>query len=72
MVRKLVLMSTAVALAVTPLATAQARADVQRSSAPVEQKNDFAANSTWVFIAGIAVVVAGILLLSEDDDPVSA
>lgn len=67
MFRKIVLAGSAAALLATPVI---ASADT-RSSAPVEGASELAGQATILFIAGIAAVAAAIVLLSEDDDPVS-
>lgn len=72
MIRNLVLASAAFALAATPVAAQQIRAEIQRQSAPVKGQNDLGGENTLFFIIGIAVVAASIFLLSENDDPVSA
>ncbi|MCH2486272.1 MAG: hypothetical protein MK010_00805 [Erythrobacter sp.] len=67
MFRKICLTGAASALALVPvLAQAETRA-----SAPIEGENELGGQSPIVFLAGIAVVVAAIVFLSEDDDPVS-
>ena len=69
--RNILLASAALSLAAAPVAAQQAKADVQRQSAPVSEQSELAGNTTLFFILGIAAVVAGIILISEDDDPVS-
>ncbi|UVI40450.1 hypothetical protein [Qipengyuania spongiae] len=65
--RRLVLPMAALTLVATPLGAQIA----SREAAPVEGANRIGGESSLVFIAGIAVVAAAIVLLSEDDDPVS-
>ena len=73
MFRKLALATAALSLASTPVVAQQAAAQVQRDAAPVSETSELAGNATLFFILGIAAVVAGIVLISEDnDDPVSA
>jgi len=69
MIRKLVIATVAASLTATPVLAKQV--SVQRDSAPVAAKNELGGSSLLMLI-GIAVVAAGILLLSEDNDPVSA
>lgn len=72
MIRKLVLASAGFAMAATPVAAQQIRAEIQRQSAPASAGNELGGDNTLFFFAGIAVVAASIFLLSENDDPVSA
>lgn len=65
--RRLVLPIATLALVASPLG-AQV---VVRDTAPVSGANGIGGESSLVFIAGIAVVAAAIVFLSEDDDPVS-
>ena len=67
MLRKFCFTGAAAALVFAPvLAHAETRA-----TAPVEGESALGGQSPIVFLAGIAVVVAAIVFLSEDDDPVS-
>ncbi|MCV0382505.1 MAG: hypothetical protein K5799_03485 [Erythrobacter sp.] len=65
--RRLVLPIATLALVASPLGAQVAL----RDTAPVEGANELGGESSLVFIAGIAVVAAAIVFLSEDDDPVS-
>ena len=68
-ISKLPIALAASTLAVAPMA-AQA-APVERAAAPTAEDNQlFRGTLLWIF-AIIAVVVGGILLLDNDDDPVS-
>ena len=49
----------------TPIA---ANASLDRASEPVEGESELSGQSNLFFLAGIAVVAASIVLLSEDDD----
>lgn len=70
--RKILAAAGAAALITAPLTAGPA--PLARSSAPAEDASDIGARSSLLFIAGIAVVAAAVLLLSvdEDDEPVSA
>jgi hypothetical protein len=67
MLRKICLTGAAAALTLAPvLAHAETR-----DHAPIDGESALGGQSPIVFLAGIAVVVAAIVFLSEDDDPVS-
>lgn len=67
-VRKLSVVLAGAALAVTPLAAHAAPVD--RAAAPSAAENELGGNLLWIVIA-IAVIVGAILLLDDDNDPVS-
>ena len=61
------------ALAISSV-TAQAQNQfVDRASAPVSDKNEFAGQSDLYWILGVAAVIAAVVVVSteSDDDPVS-
>lgn len=69
---KTIIAVAALALASAPVAAQQANAELARESAPTSERSELAGNTTLFFILGIAAVVAGVILISEnDDDPVS-
>lgn len=70
MIRKLVYLSAASSLFATPI-MAQSVSAQDRSSQPVDGESELAGQASYLFLAGIAVVAAAIVLLSQDDDPVS-
>jgi hypothetical protein len=68
-IRKLPIALAAATMAVAPLA-AQA-APVERAAAPTSQKSELRGGSLLWIAAIIAVVIGGILLLDDGNDPVS-
>lgn len=72
MLRKLAGSFAALALVATPLAAEQAAVETSRDAAPVAGESALVGQSTLYFVLGIAAVIAAIVFLSEDDDPVSA
>lgn len=68
MIRKLAFATAAASLVATPLVAEQTKAQIQRETAPVTEESRLVGNSTLFLILGIAAVVAGIVVLSEDDD----
>ena len=69
--RRISLTTAVAALVATPIAAQQSRAELSRASEPVAGENELVGESSLVFILGIAAVAGAVLLLSEDDDPVS-
>ena len=72
MYRRLSAAGAAIALIVSPLYAGSAKPALVRASQSVTGESRLGNQNDLVFIVGIAVVAAAILLLSEDDDPVSA
>ncbi len=70
MVRKLLLAGAAASLIAGPIA-AQETASNPRQSAPVSDESELGGDSPLIYLIGVAVVVASIVFLSENDDPVS-
>lgn len=61
--------AAALGLAMAPVAAAGA----SRASQPISESSELASGANILFLAGIAVVAAAIVLLpQEDDEPVSA
>lgn len=76
MFRKFAAATAALALVSSPVLAVQSPVEIQREAAPVSDTNELGGNplageSTLYFLLGIAAVVAAIVLLSEDDDPIS-
>ena len=70
MLKKIALATAALSLTAAPIAAQQA----QQSAQPASEESDLGAFSgpNLFFYLGIAIVAVSILLLSENDDPVSA
>ncbi len=69
MLKNIALAAAAASLATAPVSAQQA---VSQDSAPAESESTLGGSQNLLFFVGIAIVAASILLLSENDDPVSA
>ena len=68
--KKLTLAAAATALVAAPIA---AQSSLARSSAPISEESELGGEITpGLIIIALAAVGAGILLITDDDDPVSA
>ena len=70
MLKYLALTAAAMSLAAAPVAAQQAEAQIQRETAPAKSESELGGQNL-LFLLGIAIVAASIVLLSENDDPVS-
>ncbi len=68
-VRKLPIAIAAATLAVSPLAVAAA--PIERAAAPTAEESDLGGHILWILLA-IGVIVGAILLLDDNNDPVSS
>lgn len=71
MIRNAILVAAAASLAAAPVSARQSQPHLQRDSAPVTSESKLG-GSNLIFYIGIAAIAAAILLLSQNDDPVSA
>ena len=71
MIRKIVLASAAMALVAVPVAARQPQQTLNRASGPTASESRLGGSNLFFYL-GIAAIAAAILLLSQNEDPVSA
>lgn len=71
MLKNIALASAAFTLVAAPVAAQQAESQAPQNAAPASKESSLGGPNLFFYL-GIAIVAASILLLSEDDDPVSA